>query len=224
MATLRRTLTCVTFLAVRVASWPHFLLEHDCTKGIALVAGGLRQLPRIMNVIPTEDPTMLQVFAGRDVLGHDESIDLLDGATVTTGAPLTLVYAGVMVPDTQTVFVTSHGLLEGAEPCGSEEGSLLCSSCGAGWLRHATWTPTRSGVAQVAVGFAHGNYGTPAVTVGIRTLHVVEADNATAAGAREGGYSEVRKGDGDAQCGVACTIAASMQRRLCTLVSGERCT
>ena len=206
------------FLAASVASWPHFLLEHDCTKGIALVAGGLRQLPRIMNVIPTEDPTMLQVFAGRDVVGHDQTPELLDGATVTTGAPLTLVYAGVMVPDTQTVFVTSHGLLEGAESCGSEEGSLLCSSCGAGWLRHATWIPTRAGVAQVAVGFAHGNYGTPAVTVGIRTLTVVEAENVTSAVAVEDEYSPAAEGVDEADCGVACTV----QRRLCTLVS-EQC-
>ncbi|KAL3918721.1 MAG: hypothetical protein SGPRY_005905 [Prymnesium sp.] len=150
--------------AVLAEAWPDYLLENDCAKGLALVVGA--SLPRIMNVIPSEDPTALEVYPGQ-CDGPCERA-LREGESVPAGAPLTLVYAGVMGPDTRTAFVSSQGHMHGAKACGTEGGSLLTT----GWLKQATWTPTSTGVAQVAVGFAHGNFGTPAVTVGIKTFMI----------------------------------------------------
>ena len=111
--------------------WPHFLLSNGCEKGLALV-GGARRLPRIMNVIPTEDPSVLEVYRS-DACEHECAGALAEGDTVASGTPLTLVYAGTSLPDTHTTFVSSSGLLAGGESCGDEGASLLCSSCGEGW-------------------------------------------------------------------------------------------
>eukprot|EP00966_Prymnesium_polylepis_P041323 958910-Prymnesium_polylepis.1 len=157
-----------------------------------------------MNVIPTEDPSVLEVF--RSNACEDECAGALaEGDVVASGTPLTLVYAGTSLPDTHTTFVSSSGLLAGGESCGDEGASLLCSSCGEGWLKRATWTPTSTGVAQIAVGFAHGNYGTPAVTVGILTVNVAEANvtDAPADGARARGLAPPPP----AECGsISCHV------------------
>mmetsp|Transcript_6674 Transcript_6674/g.11562 ORF Transcript_6674/g.11562 Transcript_6674/m.11562 type:complete len:182 (-) Transcript_6674:94-639(-) len=154
-------------LCAAAHGWPHFLLADNCAKGLALVAGG--SLPRIMNVIPTQDPSALEVFRHTCDGKCDEA--LVGHESVPVGTPLALVYSGLMGPDTRTAFVSSQGTLHEGEPCGDEGGSLLTS----GWLRHAIWTPTQAGIAQVAVGFAHGNFGTPAVTVSIKTLRIVSS-------------------------------------------------
>jgi hypothetical protein len=220
--------------SLRVFGWPHFLLDNGCEKGMALVAGA-SLLPRIMNVIPTEDPTILEVY--RACEGKGECVGALDdGDAVETGSKLLLVYAGTSLPDTQTTFVTSSGWLIGSEACGDSGGSLLCSSCGEGWLKRATWTPTIPGPAQVAVGFAHGNFGTPAVTVGILTLHIIASNSSSNA---DGAAIEPRSvvsdvvsagnaaktAVGDAECGVGCLIerlASAFLERCANLVHPAR--
>lgn len=99
-----------------------------------------------MNAVPALDPSILSV------LGADGS-SLAQGAAVALGSPLTLDHNGTKGPlGFQTVFVVSSGSLGGGEPCGDRGASLTCSTCGAGWLRSASWTPTRLGEATLAVG------------------------------------------------------------------------
>ena len=192
---------CLFLLAAEMCCWPHFLLENDCEKGLALV-GGASHLPRIMNVIPTEDPTIIEVYRR----GVDECDRALNhGDVVIAGDVIDLVYAGTILPDTHTTFVTSSGELRGGQSCGGGGGSLLCSSCGEGWVKRAAWMPTTPGVAQVAVGFAHGNYGTPAVTVGIITLHVAVA-NETTLDRDEEDFRRTESDTRSTECGMLCRV------------------
>lgn len=183
-----------------VHSWPRFLLAHSCAKGLALVSGS--SLPRIMNVIPTEDPTALDISCS-DALDVACNEALARGSSLPVGTSVELVYTGLMVPDTRTAFVTSQGHLIGSESCGHAGSSLLTN----GWLNRASWIPTQTGVAQVAVGFAHGSFGTPAVTVAIKTLRISPKPNTTIEVSDLSGSTSLQDTDG----GLTAYIGKQMQ-------------
>lgn len=188
---LRRSLLAgLALLLSATAGWPHFLLDDACEKGAGLV-DSVAPLPRIMNVIPSRD-YILDVLDGEHRLQKDDEVEV--------GRPLTLVYAGVHRPDTHTVFVSSGGDLVGAQACGEKGASLLCSSCGAGWLHHATWAATTPGQMQLAVGAAHGTLGTPAVFVGNLTLRAVAARGGEACSGRGGARRRDDAGQRTREC------------------------
>ena len=148
------------------SAWPHFLLEHACAKGRELLFSG-GPPPPIMGVTPVLDPSMLAV-------GADGGVE--DGGTVHVGCSVVLTHNASKGPHGfQTVFVVSAGRLEGGQPCGGTGAQLACTTCGAGWLRHTTWTPTHAGKHILAVGAARSGFGTPAVSVASVTVEAVEA-------------------------------------------------
>ena len=135
-------------LLAAVLAWPNYLLTDGCAKGLELLHSGQADFPPIiMNAVPTLDSSILSV------LGTDGRT-LEHGDSVSIGEALKVDHNGTKGPlGFQTVFVVSSGHLSGGEPCGEGGASLTCSTCGSvGWLRSASWTPTRLGDATLAVG------------------------------------------------------------------------
>lgn len=155
-------------MTVLLAAWPHFLRVDNCGKGLELLASGGTRPPPIMGIEPAVDASILSVetSAGAPVG---------PGSTVYVGSPLTLVHNATNAMGFHTVFVTSTGALLNGEDCGARGAQMVCTTCGAGWLRRATWTPTSPGRATLAVGAAELGLGTPAVTIATLTV-VVEPD------------------------------------------------
>ena len=155
-------------LTAATCGWPHFLRADGCRKGLELLHSGQASPPVIMNAVPTMDPDILRVV-------NSSGGAVVHGDSVPLGAPLTLVHRGTKDPHgSQTVFITSAGLLEQSEPCGEGGAAMVCTTCGAGWLRQAQWTPTATGEARLAVGAARTGacFGTPAVTIGSLVVRV----------------------------------------------------
>jgi hypothetical protein len=152
---------------VLLIAWPHFLRQDKCAKGIELLASGTRP-PPIMGIEPAVDASILSVKSATGTSVGPES-------TVFVGSPLTLTHNATNAMGFHTVFVTSAGTLRDGEDCGEGGAQMVCTTCGAGWLRRATWTPTRPGRATLAVGAAELGLGTPAVT--IASLAVVVEPN-----------------------------------------------
>eukprot|EP00965_Chrysotila_dentata_P212157 6186865-Pleurochrysis_carterae.AAC.3 len=126
--------------------------------------------PPIMGVIPVVDPSLLSVAR------VPEGEAVAPESHVRLGETLFLTHNGTKGPlGFQTVFIVSSGTIDGGQACGSTGAQLSCTSCGAGWLRHARWTPTEAGEATVAVGAARAGFGTPAVT--IASLRVLVEQN-----------------------------------------------
>ena len=135
-------------LLAAVLAWPNYLLTDGCAKGLELLHSGQADFPPIiMNAVPTLESSILSV------LGTDGRT-LEHGDSVSIGEALKVDHNGTKGPlGFQTVFVVSSGHLSGGEPCGEGGASLTCSTCGSvGWLRSASWTPTRLGDATLAVG------------------------------------------------------------------------
>lgn len=144
-------------LAMLAVAWPHYLRAEGCAKGLELLQSGGRP-PPIMGVEPAVDLSILSVStAAGDVLGPDSA--------VAAGVALTLLHNATNAMGFHTVFVASSGTLRGGESCGADGAQMVCTTCGSGWLRRATWTPDRLGPATLAVGAAELGLGTPAVTI-----------------------------------------------------------
>lgn len=163
--------------ACACVGWPSDLLKHDCSKGELLVAGGFAP-PPIMGVLPELDASMLLLRAIREDTEADDDDDdeLAEGATVAVGDELELQWVATRHPplSTHLVFISSSGAIVGGQACGSNGGSLHCTTCGEnpGWLNRVVWRATAPGAARLAVGAARGGYGTPAVRVAIRDVNV----------------------------------------------------
>lgn len=155
--------------AAVVAAWPHYLLHHNCAKGLAILHA--RTVPPVlMGVMPTIDHSTLEVRPPKRP-------PLAPRQEATLGEPLMLTHNATNAQGFQLSFAVSSGHLEGAEPCGGGGAQLLCTTCGesTGFLRTATWYPSRAGNATVAVGAAHMGLGTPAVTIATLELEIVGA-------------------------------------------------
>jgi len=159
--------------------WPHYLLIDGCAKGLEILDSG-GPPPIIMGAVTVVDPSILSVSVGYTPAGSSCSASqggiLGEGASVDLGVAHTLMHNASSGHGFQTVFVVSSGSLEGGEPCGQGEAQLLCTTCGdqdaPGWIKRATWTPTRPGVTTLAVGAASIGFGTPAVTIATLTVNV----------------------------------------------------
>lgn len=151
-------------MTMLLIAWPHFLRLDDCAKGNELLASGTRP-PPIMGIEPAVDASILSVGTSAGASVEPES-------TVYVGSPLTLTHNATNAMGFHTVFVSSAGTLRDGEDCGGRGAQMVCTTCGAGWLRRATWTPTSPGRATLAVGAAELGLGTPAVTIASLTVVV----------------------------------------------------
>jgi len=149
------------------AAWPHFLLVDGCAKGLELLASGVHP-PPIMGIEPAVDLSILS-------LGGRAGVEVEPGSMVSIGLPLTLTHNATNAMGFHSVFMVSSGALAGGQDCGAGGAQMVCTTCGAGWLRTAHWTPTRTGRATLAVGAAEMGLGTPAVTIASITVLVEDA-------------------------------------------------
>ena len=170
MAWRARVLPLVFLWCSRGLAWPHYLLQHDCSKGLELLVSG-ETPPPIMGIIPTFEYGALTLAAGCDDEAYGRRNDcvetvLEDGADVVAGTTYTLTHNASHAHGFHLVFLTSSGELAGSQPCGEGSARLVCTTClHDSWLKRARWTPTIAGPATIALGAAKLGMATPAVTI-----------------------------------------------------------
>lgn len=183
----------IVSLGDEVDALPHFLLQGECAKGIALI-DRTGPLPAIMTAVPDVDPSLLAISRAQPAQDTDTLMQTLSSffaqdvrmpavtrdEVVEGGARLELVYNGSYAGHaTHIAFVVDSGAIQGSVPCGHRGARMVCTTCGddEAWLKRTVWTlPTTPGPATAAVAVGHSGLGTPAVRLARFTINVKQPE------------------------------------------------